>query len=69
MGTYGEPANAAGVQGRLRGLGLPVAQSRITRNGRAMQIVLAGPFADPAQAASALASLRGAGFTDAFIRQ
>lgn len=69
VGTYGEPTNAAGAEGRLRALGLPVAQSQITRNGRRLQIVLAGPFADPAQAAAALAQVRRAGFTDAFPRQ
>lgn len=67
VGTYGDPANAARAEAALRGLGLPVAVSRITRDGRALQVVAAGPLtADALQAA--LGAARAAGYGDAFIR-
>jgi cell division protein FtsN len=68
VGTFGEPANAARTASRLQGLGLPVAKSRITSKGRAMQIVLAGPFGDKGAASAALSKARRSGFGDAFIR-
>lgn len=68
VGTFGEPANAARSAARLQGMGLPVAKSRITSKGRAMQIVMAGPFGDRGAANAALAAARRSGFGDAFIR-
>jgi cell division protein FtsN len=68
VGTFGEPANAEGVRARLRSAGLPVGTSKITKGGRAMQIVLTGPYADSGSAQAALRAVRGAGFGDAFIR-
>jgi hypothetical protein len=52
----------------LQGIGLPVARAKITSGGRAMQIVMAGPFGSAADAAAALSMARRAGFGDAFIR-
>jgi hypothetical protein len=68
VGTFGQPANAAGASARLAGLGLPVAQSRIIKFGKALQIVMAGPFASVSEAQAALGQARKAGFVDAFIR-
>lgn len=68
VGTFGEAANAARTALRLQGLGLPVAKSRITSNGRQLQIVLAGPFGDAGAANAALTAARRSGFGDAFIR-
>ncbi len=68
IGTFGVPANADGASSRLKAAGLPVARSKITSKGKAMQIVLAGPFASAAEAQAALRLARGAGFGDAFIR-
>jgi cell division protein FtsN len=68
VGTFGQPANATGAAARLAALGLPVATSRITRSGKALQIVLAGPFDSTAAAQSALVILRGAGFGDAILK-
>lgn len=68
VGTFGEPMNAARTAARLQGLGLPVAKSRITNKGRALQIVLAGPFDDKGAADAALNKARHSGFGDAFIR-
>ena len=68
VGTFGVVANADGAAARLQGMGLPVARAKITSGGRAMQIVMAGPFGSVADAAAALSMARKAGFGDAFIR-
>ncbi|WP_157792001.1 SPOR domain-containing protein [Pseudorhodobacter sp. MZDSW-24AT] len=68
VGTFGEPANAEGAFATLSRLGLPVARGEAARNGKALQIVMAGPFASNAEAQAALAAARSAGFSDAFIR-
>jgi len=68
IGTFAQPANAAGAKARLAGLGLPVAGAKISKGGKPMQIVLAGPFADGRQAQAALVAARRAGFADAFLR-
>jgi SPOR domain len=68
VGTFGVPENAAGARARLHALGLPAARSNITQGGRALTVVLAGPFDSTGQAQAALNAARGAGFGDAFIR-
>ncbi|MDR7125755.1 SPOR domain-containing protein [Pseudotabrizicola sp. 4114] len=68
VGTFGQPANAEGASSRLSGLGLPVARSKISKNGKPLQIVLAGPFGSRSEAQAALSAARRAGFGDAFIR-
>jgi hypothetical protein len=68
VGTFGVVSNADGAAARLQGMGLPVARAKITSGGRAMQIVMAGPFGSVADAAAALSMARRAGFGDAFIR-
>lgn len=68
VGTFGVQSNADGAASRLRGAGLPTARANITSKGKAMQIVLAGPFASGAEAQAALSVARRAGFGDAFIR-
>jgi len=68
VGTFGVASNADGAAARLQGMGLPVAWAKITSGGRAMQIVMAGPFGSAADAAAALSMARRAGFGDAFIR-
>ncbi|MFN4128716.1 MAG: SPOR domain-containing protein [Paracoccaceae bacterium] len=68
VGTFGQPSNADGASSRLSQLGLPVARSRTSKNGKALQIVLAGPFGSQTEAQTALSVARRAGFNDAFIR-
>ncbi len=68
VGTYGDPANADRAAAALRGLGLPVGFATITRNGAALQIVAAGPFASAAEMQAALQAARAAGYGDAFTR-
>ena len=67
-GSFGVAANAASAAARLKALGLPVQVSAITRGGKALQIVLAGPFDRADQLAAALATTRASGFADAFAR-
>ncbi|AMY70660.1 SPOR domain-containing protein [Frigidibacter mobilis] len=67
VGSFGEPANAAGAAARLRASGLPVATSKVQKGGRALQIVMLGPLG-PADVAGALTAARQAGFADAFVR-
>lgn len=67
VGTFGVPANAEGVAGRLKGLGLPVSRGKL--KGGALTVVYAGPFASADEAKRALSAARGLGFGDARIVQ
>jgi len=68
VGSFGVPANAEGAAARLSALGLPVARTEGRIGGKAVQVVLAGPFASGSEAQAALRAARGAGFGDAFVR-
>ena len=68
VGTFGVQANATGAAQKLVALGLPTAKSRITKGGKTLEIVLAGPFRSSAEAQAALSMARGAGFGDAILR-
>lgn len=68
VGSFGVPANAQGAAARLSALGLPVARTEGRIGGKAVQVVLAGPFASGSEAQAALRAARGAGFGDAFVR-
>lgn len=69
VGTYSDPANARAAAARLQALGLPVGLGTVTRNGRALQVVAAGPFDSANGLTGALAQVRAAGFSDAFTRR
>jgi cell division septation protein DedD len=68
VGTFAVADNADRSMARLSSMGLPVASQMMTRNGRRMKMVLAGPFA-PSQVAHALSTARSAGYNDAFARK
>lgn len=68
IGTFGNPQNVANAGGRLAALGLPVSKSKTSKSGRDLVIVFAGPFATDQDAQTALGIVRGAGFSDAFLR-
>lgn len=68
VGTFGVPENASGAAQRLAALGLPVGKGKLNKGGKALQIVLAGPFGSGADAQAALRMVRQAGFGDAFLR-
>lgn len=67
VGTFGAAANAKSTVAKLRGAGLPVRTQAITRGGKAMTIVLAGPLAGDALNAG-VRKARAMGFGDAFVR-
>lgn len=69
VGTYGNPANANAAVRRLQAAGLPVKLGLVTRKGRKLQMVLAGPFGTQNQLQSALTVARRAGFADAIFRK
>lgn len=68
VGTYGEAANAQRAVATLQSLGLPAATQNVTRNGRSLTAVAAGPFADASSLRAALNAARSAGYSDAFTR-
>ena len=68
VGTYGEAANAQRAIGVLQSMGLPTATANIQSNGRALTVVVAGPFGDPGALQGALQAARAAGYGDAFTR-
>lgn len=68
VGTFGNPQNVNNVGSSLAALGLPVAKSRISKAGKDMVIVFAGPFSSTGAAQDALGKAREAGFADAFLR-
>ena len=68
VGTFGEPSNADGTTARLMQMGMPVSKSKFSKQGRALQVIYAGPFVSGADAQAALNVARSAGFSDAFVR-
>ena len=68
VGAFGQSSNADGATVRLKALGLPVSKGKFSKQGKALQVVYAGPFATGAAAQTALNAARSDGFSDAFIR-
>ena len=68
VGAYGQPANAQAAVQRIINAGLPARTSKITRAGKTIQVVLAGPFTSSAALNSGLQTSRSVGFSDAFVR-
>ena len=68
IGSFGDPNNAARAKGSLAAAGLPVASLALTKGGRALMTVLAGPFASQSDAAAALNVAQDLGYSDAFLR-
>ncbi|CUH63991.1 Sporulation related domain protein [Thalassovita gelatinovora] len=69
VGMFGVPSNAQKTALRLKQSGLPVRIWSAKRNGKAYQIVVAGPFPSNAGAQQALGAVRRSGFSDAFLRR
>ena len=65
VGVYRVRANAQGAVSQLANLGLPAGERRV---GKCLRSIHAGPFQSRAEATKALAAVRRAGFTDAYIR-
>ncbi|RRH76932.1 SPOR domain-containing protein [Falsigemmobacter faecalis] len=69
IGSFAQRENAGRAVARLQGMGLPVQVGRTTLRGKPVQVVSAGPFASPQEAAQALNALRAAGYGDAVLRR
>ncbi|MCB2135726.1 MAG: SPOR domain-containing protein [Rhodobacteraceae bacterium] len=69
VGVFGEPANAERAISLLKAQGFRVATAQSRQGQRPLRMVLAGPFADPADLSDALAFARRSGYPDAFIRR
>ena len=69
VATFGVPANAARTLAQFQANGLPVQSLPVQRGGKALQIVLLGPFLDQASLGQALAAAQSAGFKDAFYKR
>lgn len=68
VGTFGVTSNAQSTISRLQAHGLPVARGQVRQGGRALDVVMAGPFSNPSDANAALNAARAMGFRDAFLR-
>jgi len=68
VASFAVAANAQSTAARLQRAGLPVRMAQVRSGGKMVQTVMAGPFADAAQARNALAIVRQAGFGDAYLR-
>lgn len=68
VGSFGDHANANRLAGQFQARGWPVTFANTTRNGKAIKIVILGPFAGASQLQTGLQAARAAGFGDAFTR-
>ncbi len=66
VATFGVSANASRTIARFNTDGISAVSRPYTRKGKVYAIVMLGPFKDGGALKSALASARGAGFSDAF---
>lgn len=67
MALFGNPENTKRALAMLGDKKLPADLRKITRAGRQLDLLRAGPFADKAAAQKALVVLRENGFPDAYI--
>ena len=68
VGSFGDHGNADRLASQFQARGWPVTFANTTRGGKAIKIVILGPFAQAAQLQTGLQAARTAGFGDAFTR-
>ncbi len=68
VAAYKTSQDAQTVARRVRAMGMPAKVGRVTRGAETYRLVLAGPFANSAQAQSALNKARSAGYANAKLR-
>jgi cell division septation protein DedD len=68
IATFSDEATARGTVAQVQRMGYPARLGHFNRQGRAHQVVMAGPFATPQQAGQALNSARAAGYGGASLR-
>lgn len=69
VASFANPDNAQQTARRLAASGLPMRIWTGKRNGKSLQMVVVGPFADAQAASAALRQVQRAGFSDAFLRR
>lgn len=67
-GLFADAEQGLAAARRIAGAGLPARRGTLDRDGRAMTLVLAGPFASEAEARDGVARLRAMGFTEVRLR-
>ena len=68
VGSFGNHGNADRLASQFQARGWPVTFANTTRGGKAIKIVILGPFAQASQLQIGLQAARAAGFGDAFTR-
>lgn len=68
VGSFGDHGNADRLASQFQARGWPVTFANTTRGGKAIKIVILGPFAQASQLQTGLQAARAAGFGDAFTR-
>ncbi|EPX79512.1 Calphotin [Salipiger mucosus DSM 16094] len=68
IGAFTTDAKARAAVARLSGAGLTVRSAPMTRNGRRMQRIVVGPYADAGALRNALSRVRATGYTQAYLR-
>ncbi len=68
VGTFGNSANAQKSAQNIARMGYPARIGKHSKSGKTYLTVQAGPFTDAGQLQSAIKRLRGAGYSDAFVR-
>ncbi|WP_247651222.1 SPOR domain-containing protein [Roseovarius autotrophicus] len=67
-GIYADPEQGRAAAQRVAAAGLPARQGKLSRDGRALTVVLAGPFASRTEAERGAQRLRGMGFGEVRLR-
>lgn len=68
VGAFADTANAQTVGRQFQSRGLPVGLASATSNGRAVKVVMLGPFSDATALARGLRAARAAGYNSAYTR-
>lgn len=68
-GLFADPAQAQAAAQRIASAGLPARRGTVTRGGRALTLVLAGPFATQSQLSAGADRLRAMGFANVTLRK
>ncbi|MGR3547074.1 MAG: SPOR domain-containing protein [Roseovarius sp.] len=68
-GLFADPAQAQAAAQRIAASGLPARRGSVTRDGRTLTLVLAGPFATQSQLSAGADRLRAMGFSNVTLRK
>lgn len=68
VGTFADATNAQRLGQKFAAVGFPVGFAKRAQNGRALKVVVLGPFSTTNELSRALQSAQASGFTDAYTR-